>query len=64
MISLNGGAKDNAIPREATAIISIDKSKKKELQEIKSKITEIFKQEFHKKRSTINNSVIRIMKKS
>lgn len=49
LISLNGGAKDNAIPREATAIISIDESKEKELHETKIKITEIFNKEFHKK---------------
>ncbi|MDG5855210.1 aminoacyl-histidine dipeptidase [Clostridium beijerinckii] len=38
LVSLKGGAKDNAIPREAMAVISIDQSKEKELIEAKTKI--------------------------
>ncbi|WP_297418616.1 aminoacyl-histidine dipeptidase [Clostridium sp.] len=49
LVSLNGGAKDNAIPREAVAIISIDQSKEKELIEIKTRVLEEFKNEFIKK---------------
>ncbi|EKQ55088.1 MULTISPECIES: aminoacyl-histidine dipeptidase [unclassified Clostridium] len=49
LVSLNGGAKDNAIPREAVAIISIDQSKEKELMEIKARVLEEFKNEFIKK---------------
>ncbi|MFT8349531.1 aminoacyl-histidine dipeptidase [Clostridium saccharoperbutylacetonicum] len=53
LISLNGGAKDNAIPREATAIISIDQLKEKQLYEVNSKIAGILKQEFHKRDSEL-----------
>jgi dipeptidase D len=38
LVSLNGGAKDNAIPREAIAVISINKSKEKELIKTKTKV--------------------------
>jgi dipeptidase D len=49
LISLNGGSKDNAIPREAEAVISIDESKEKLLIETKTKICENIKREFGKK---------------
>lgn len=49
LITLNGGAKDNAIPREATAIISIEQSNENKLHEVTTKITEILKTEFQKK---------------
>lgn len=49
LISLNGGAKDNAIPREATAVLSIDESKEKELAEIKTRVYEELKNEFGKR---------------
>lgn len=46
LVSLSGGAKDNAIPREASAVISIDKSKEKELMESKEKVYDNLKKEF------------------
>lgn len=49
LVSLNGGAKDNAIPREATAVISVNKSQEKELQEVKERVYETLKYEFSKK---------------
>jgi len=49
LVSLNGGSKDNAIPRECTAVISINESKEKELIEIKTKVCEDIKKEFSKK---------------
>lgn len=49
LISLNGGAKDNAIPREAIAVISINESKEKELIEAKTKIYDSLINEFSKK---------------
>lgn len=49
LVSLNGGAKDNAIPREATAVISINESKEKELIEAKTKIYDNLINEFGKK---------------
>lgn len=51
LVSLNGGAKDNAIPREATAVISIEESKEKELIEAKTKAYENVVNEFSKKDS-------------
>jgi dipeptidase D len=54
LVSLNGGAKDNAIPREAVAVISIDASKEKQLIEIKERIFENLKKEFSKKDSELN----------
>lgn len=49
LVSLNGGAKDNAIPREATAVISIDETKEKELIEVKTEIFDSLINEFSKK---------------
>lgn len=49
LITLNGGAKDNAIPRESEAVISIGQSDEKKLHEVTTKIVEILKQEFHRK---------------
>jgi len=49
LVSLNGGSKDNAIPREAEAIISINELKENELIQIKTKICEDLKREFGKK---------------
>lgn len=51
LVSLNGGAKDNAIPREATAVISIEESKEKELIGAKTKVYENLVNEFSKKDS-------------
>lgn len=53
LVSLSGGSKDNAIPREAEAVISIDESKEKELIQIKTKICEDLKREFGKKDSEL-----------
>ncbi len=53
LVSLNGGSKNNAIPRESTAVILIDKSKEKELIKIKTKICEDFKKEMSKKDSEL-----------
>lgn len=49
LVSLNGGAKDNAIPREATAVISIDETKEKELIQVKTEIFDSLINEFSKK---------------
>ncbi|MBE6071292.1 MAG: aminoacyl-histidine dipeptidase [Clostridium butyricum] len=46
LVSLDGGSKNNAIPREASAIISIDENDKDKLLSIISKITEELKNEF------------------
>ncbi|WP_315073352.1 aminoacyl-histidine dipeptidase [uncultured Clostridium sp.] len=54
LVSLNGGAKDNAIPRESAAIISINASKEKELTELKIKVYENLKKEFSKKDPELN----------
>jgi len=58
LVSLNGGSKDNAIPREAEAVISINKSKEKELIQIKTKICEDLKREFGKKDSELRIFVL------
>jgi dipeptidase D len=58
LVSLNGGSKDNAIPREAEAVISIDVSKEKELIQIKTKICEDLKREFGKKDSELRILVL------
>ena len=54
LVSLNGGAKDNAIPREAIAIISVDASKEEKLNEIEAKVYEKIKAEFWKKDPDLN----------
>ncbi len=58
LVSLNGGSKDNAIPREAEAVISINESKEKELIQIKTKICEDLKREFGKKDSELRIFVL------
>lgn len=58
LVSLNGGSKNNAIPRESTAVISINESKEKELLEIKTKISEDLKKEFSKKDSELKVLII------
>ena len=45
LVSINGGAKNNAIPRETKAVIAIDKSDKEEMKEFISKWNEIIKNE-------------------
>ena len=49
LVALNGGSKDNAIPREAEAVISINVSNEKELIQTKTNICENLKREFGKK---------------
>jgi dipeptidase D len=49
LVSLNGGSKDNAIPREAEAVISINELRETELIKTKTKICEELKREFGKK---------------
>lgn len=51
--SINGGAKDNAIPREAEAIISINPSDINKLKEILSDIELTFKKEYNKTDSNL-----------
>lgn len=51
LVSLSGGAKDNAIPREAIAVISIDKSKEEELIQAETKVYDNLINEFSKKDS-------------
>ena len=63
LVSLNGGSKDNAIPREAEAVISINESKEKELIQIKTKICEDLKREFGKKDSELRIFVLENEKK-
>jgi len=46
LISLNGGSKDNAIPREAEAVVSINSKDEKKLIDTKTKICENIKREF------------------
>lgn len=46
LVSLDGGSKNNAIPREATAIVSIDENDKDKLFGIISKVTKDLKNEF------------------
>lgn len=49
IVSINGGAKNNAIPRECTAVISINRKDEKKLFNIKNAIGETFKRELSKK---------------
>ncbi|MBN1037569.1 aminoacyl-histidine dipeptidase [Clostridium botulinum] len=53
LVSLNGGSKNNAIPREATAELLIDADKEKELLNIISTLREEFKNEFRVKDTNI-----------
>ena len=49
LVSLNGGSKNNAIPREATAVVSIKSKEEKKLLDLKMKVCENLKKEFSKK---------------
>jgi len=53
LVSLNGGSKNNAIPREATAIVSINCADEKKLIDLKTKVCENLKKEFSKKDSDL-----------
>lgn len=49
LVSINGGSKNNAIPRECSSIITIDEQDERKLLDIKTRICEEFKREFSKK---------------
>ena len=49
LVSINGGSKNNAIPRECSAVITIDKDDERKLIEIKTRICNQLKKEFGKK---------------
>lgn len=49
LVSINGGAKETAIPRECSAIITINKEDERKLLNIKNRVCEMFKKEFGKK---------------
>lgn len=49
LVSVNGGSKNNAIPREAEAVVSINLKDENKLIELKTKVCEDFKREFCKK---------------
>ena len=51
LVSLNGGSKNNAIPREAEAVVSINSADEKKLIDLKTKVCENLKKEFNKKDS-------------
>lgn len=46
LVNISGGAKDNAIPREAEATILINEQSKHSLEDILNKLEQIFKNEF------------------
>lgn len=49
LVSLNGGSKNNAIPRESSSIITISQKDERKLLDIKRKVCEELKNEFSKK---------------
>ncbi|MBE6063151.1 MAG: aminoacyl-histidine dipeptidase [Clostridium butyricum] len=49
LISINGGAKNNAIPRECTAVLSVSAKYEKVLFDIKRRLDEMIKRELIKK---------------
>lgn len=49
LVSINGGSKNNAIPRECSSVITIDKDDERKLIEIKTRICNQLKKEFGKK---------------
>lgn len=54
LVSINGGAKDNAIPREADAVIAIDESKKEILRSKIKSISEVIKIELQETDAGVN----------
>ncbi|AWK50737.1 aminoacyl-histidine dipeptidase [Clostridium beijerinckii] len=58
LVSLNGGSKNNAIPREATAVVSINSIDEEKLIELKTKVCENLKKEFSKKDSELKISLL------
>jgi len=57
LVSISGGSKNNAIPREADAFITIKKEKKEKLFTIVEKFDEIFKNELQGKDSGVTLSI-------
>ena len=49
IVSLNGGSKNNAIPRESSSIITISQKDERKLLDIKRRVCEELKNEFSKK---------------
>ncbi|APF25052.1 aminoacyl-histidine dipeptidase [Clostridium butyricum] len=49
LVSLNGGSKNNAIPRESSSIITISQKDERKLLDIKRRVFEELKNEFSKK---------------
>lgn len=49
LVSLNGGSKNNAIPRESSSIITISQKDERKLLDIKRRVCEELKDEFSKK---------------
>ncbi|MDB2153394.1 aminoacyl-histidine dipeptidase [Clostridium butyricum] len=49
LVSLNGGSKNNAIPRESSSIITISQKDERKLLDIKRRVCEELKNEFSKK---------------
>lgn len=49
IVSLNGGSKNNAIPRESSSIITISQKDERKLLDIKRRVCEELKNEFNKK---------------
>ena len=53
LVSINGGQKNNAIPRECSAVITINNDDERKLLDIKTNICEELKREFSKKDSDL-----------
>lgn len=49
LVSLNGGSKNNAIPRESSSIITVSQKDERKLLDIKRRVCEELKNEFSKK---------------
>lgn len=62
LASLNGGSKNNAIPREAEAVLVIDSKDESKLMDLKTKVSEELKNEFRKKDSDLNISLAALEK--
>ena len=58
LVSINGGSKNNSIPREYSAVITINKSEERKLLEIKTIMCEKFKSEFRKKDSDLRGYLL------
>lgn len=47
LVSIDGGLKDNAIPREAVAVIAVDNDAKREISSVVVELDKIIKSEYH-----------------